>query len=99
IGIVSALLARRIFVRVGIDPYVGPHALVSPSLALLATPVPWGGFFGGGSMADEPVVIVDTDREPRRRAIGRTVGVLIVGGAAVAVAVTLLQWETRPQTD
>jgi membrane fusion protein, multidrug efflux system len=50
-------------------------------------------------MADEPVVIVDTDREPRRRAIGRTVGVLIVGGAAVAVAVTLLQWETRPQTD
>jgi membrane fusion protein, multidrug efflux system len=50
-------------------------------------------------MADEPVVIVDTDREPRLRAIGRTVGVLIVAGAAVSVAVTLLQWETRPQTD
>jgi multidrug efflux system membrane fusion protein len=50
-------------------------------------------------MADEPVVIVDTDKEPRRRAIGRTLGVLIVTGAAIAVAVTLLQWETRPQTD
>src|SRR5215831_5186498 len=50
-------------------------------------------------MTDEPVVIVDTDKEPRLRAIGRTLGVLIVAGAAVAVAVTLLQWETRPQTD
>src|SRR5215470_2254442 len=50
-------------------------------------------------MADEPVVIVDTDREPRLRAIGRVLGALIVGGAAIAVVVTLLQWETRPQTD
>src|SRR5215831_2168347 len=50
-------------------------------------------------MADEPVVIVDTDKERRLRATGRTLGVLIVAGAAVAVAVTLLQWETRPQTD
>src|SRR5262245_43913305 len=30
---------------------------------------------------------------------GRLLGVLIVAGAAVAVVVTLLQWETRPQTD
>jgi multidrug resistance efflux pump len=50
-------------------------------------------------MADEPVVIVDTDKEPRRRAIGRALGLLIVAGAAVAVVVTLLQWETKPQTD
>jgi hypothetical protein len=45
IGIVSALLARRVFVRVGIDPYVGPHALVYPSLALLVTLVLWVAFF------------------------------------------------------
>src|SRR5262249_24923945 len=50
-------------------------------------------------MADEPVVIVDTDREPRLRAIGRVLAALIVGRAAIAVVVTLLQWETRPQTD
>ncbi len=34
-----------------------------------------------------------------RRVAGRVLGVLIVAGAAVAVIVTLLQWETRPQTD
>jgi multidrug efflux system membrane fusion protein len=34
-----------------------------------------------------------------RRIAGRVLGVLIVAGAAVAVIVTLLQWETRPQTD
>ena len=45
IGIVSALLARRVFVRVGIDPYVGPRALVYPSLALLVTLVLWVAFF------------------------------------------------------
>jgi multidrug efflux system membrane fusion protein len=50
-------------------------------------------------MADEPVVLVDTDREPRLRLIGRTLSVLIIVGAFVAVAVTLRQWETRPQTD
>jgi membrane fusion protein, multidrug efflux system len=50
-------------------------------------------------MADQPVVLVDTDKERRLRAIGRTLGALIVGGAAIAVAVTLVQWETRPQTD
>ena len=34
-----------------------------------------------------------------RRAAGRLIGALIVAGAAVAVVVALLQWETRPQTD
>src|SRR5437868_10547525 len=34
-----------------------------------------------------------------QRIAGRLLGALIVAGAAVAVVVTLLQWETRPQTD
>src|SRR5262245_3272959 len=34
-----------------------------------------------------------------RRIVGRLVGAAIVGAALIAVAVTLLQWETRPQTD
>src|SRR5213594_4946930 len=34
-----------------------------------------------------------------RRIVGRLLGGLIVAGAAIAVIVTLLQWETRPQTD
>jgi multidrug resistance efflux pump len=51
------------------------------------------------TMTDEPVVLVDTDKPRRLRLIGRLLSVLIIGGAAVALAVTLLQWETRPQTD
>jgi multidrug efflux system membrane fusion protein len=34
-----------------------------------------------------------------RRIIGRLLGIGIIGAAALAVAVTLLQWATRPQTD
>jgi membrane fusion protein, multidrug efflux system len=34
-----------------------------------------------------------------RRLVGRLLGGVIVAGAAIAVIVTLLQWETRPQTD
>jgi multidrug efflux system membrane fusion protein len=34
-----------------------------------------------------------------RRIIGRILGVAIVGAAVIAVVVTLLQWEIRPQTD
>src|SRR5262244_850257 len=34
-----------------------------------------------------------------RRIVGRLLGIGIVGAAAIAVAVTLLQWEVRPQTD
>jgi hypothetical protein len=45
IGVVVALLARRVFVRVGVDPYLGPRALVYPSLALLVTLVLWVAFF------------------------------------------------------
>ena len=45
IGVVVTLLARRAFVRVGVDPYLGPRALVYPSLALLVTLVLWVAFF------------------------------------------------------
>jgi len=45
VGIGVALLARRLFVRVGVDPYVGPRALVYPSLAILVTLVLWVTFF------------------------------------------------------
>src|SRR5215467_8962471 len=34
-----------------------------------------------------------------RPIVGRLLGIGIVGAAAIAVAVTLLQWEVRPQTD
>ncbi len=34
-----------------------------------------------------------------RRKLGRLLGAAIVGGAAIAVIVALLQWQTRPQTD
>jgi hypothetical protein len=47
IGIVVALLARRLFVRVGIDPYVGPRALVYTSLGILVTLALWVAFFRG----------------------------------------------------
>jgi hypothetical protein len=45
IGIVVTLVARRLLVRAGIDPYVGPRALVYPSLAVLVTLVLWVAFF------------------------------------------------------
>jgi hypothetical protein len=45
IGVVVTLLARRAFVRVGIDPFLGPRALVYPSLALLVTLALWVAFF------------------------------------------------------
>jgi len=45
IGIVVAVLARQLFLRMGIDPYVGPRALVYPSLALLVTLVLWVTWF------------------------------------------------------
>lgn len=34
-----------------------------------------------------------------RRLVGRVLGAAIVVAAVIAIAVTLLQWETRPQTD
>jgi hypothetical protein len=45
IGIVAAVLARLLFLRVGVDPYLGPRALVYPSLALLVTLVLWVALF------------------------------------------------------
>ena len=41
IGIGVAVLARVLFLRVGVDPYLGPRALVYPSLAILVTLVLW----------------------------------------------------------
>jgi len=45
IGIVVTLLARRLLVRTGVDPYVGPPALVYTSLAILVTLGLWVAFF------------------------------------------------------
>jgi hypothetical protein len=45
IGIGVAVLARRLFLWVGVDPYLGPRALVYPSLALLVTLVLWVALF------------------------------------------------------
>jgi len=42
---------------------------------------------------------VGLDDSPMRRLAGRALGAVIVAAAIVAVIVTLLQWETRPQTD
>ena len=47
IGIVSALVARRLFVRAGLDPYVGPPPLIYTSLAVLITLVLWMVVFRG----------------------------------------------------
>jgi hypothetical protein len=47
IGIVSALVARRLFVRAGLDPYVGPPPLIYTSLAVLVTLVLWVAVFRG----------------------------------------------------
>ena len=45
IGIVAAALARHLFVRVGVDPYLGPRMLVYPSLAILVTLLLWVALF------------------------------------------------------
>ena len=47
IGIVAAWLGRRLFIRAGLDPYVGPPALVYSSLGILVTLVLWVAFFRG----------------------------------------------------
>jgi YtcA family len=41
IGIGVTVLARALFLRTGVDPYLGPRALVYSSLALLVTLVLW----------------------------------------------------------
>jgi YtcA family len=45
IGIVAAVLVRHLFVVAGVDPYLGPRALVYGSLALLVTLVLWLALF------------------------------------------------------
>jgi hypothetical protein len=45
IGIVLTIVAKRLFVRAGIDPFLGPRALVYSSLALLVTLALWVAFF------------------------------------------------------
>src|SRR4029450_6567931 len=45
IGIVTALLARRLFIRAGLDPYMGPPPLVYASLLVLVALRLWLGFF------------------------------------------------------
>jgi YtcA-like protein len=41
IGIGVAVIARFLFLRIGVDPYLGPRALVYPSLAILVTLALW----------------------------------------------------------
>jgi len=41
IGIGLAVIARWLFLRLGVDPYLGPRALVYSSLAILVTLVLW----------------------------------------------------------
>jgi hypothetical protein len=45
IGIVVALVARRVLVYAGIDAYVSPRPLVYLSLTVLVTLVLWVAFF------------------------------------------------------
>ena len=45
IGILAALFGLWIFVRTGLDPYLGPRQLVYVSLAVLVTLVLWVTFF------------------------------------------------------
>jgi hypothetical protein len=47
IGIGTALAGRWLFVRAGIDPYLGPRRLVYASLAILVTLVLWVALFRG----------------------------------------------------
>jgi uncharacterized membrane protein YeaQ/YmgE (transglycosylase-associated protein family) len=47
IGIVAALVGRWLFVRTGLDPYVGPRALVYSSLGIFVMLTLWVAFFRG----------------------------------------------------
>ena len=47
IGIATAIAARWLFTRVGLDPYVGPTRLVYSSLGILVTLVLWVAFSRG----------------------------------------------------
>jgi hypothetical protein len=45
IGIVLAIVGRRLLAALGLEPYLGPLIVVYPSLALLLTLVVWLVFF------------------------------------------------------
>ena len=47
IGIGAALLGRWLFVRTGLDPYVGPRPLVYTSLGVFVMLTLWVAFFRG----------------------------------------------------
>ena len=47
IGIAAALFGRWLFIRTGLDPYIGPRFVVYSSLAILVTLVLWIAFFRG----------------------------------------------------
>lgn len=47
VGIVVTLVARRILIRAGIDPYLSPRPLVYLSLTVLVTLVLWVACFRG----------------------------------------------------
>jgi hypothetical protein len=47
LGILGTMLCWRLFTRLGIDPYLGPRAVVYVALAILITLVIWQGVFRG----------------------------------------------------
>ena len=47
IGIVAALLVRRLLIKVRLDPYVGPPVLFYSSFAIFITLVLWVVYFRG----------------------------------------------------
>jgi len=51
---------------------------------------------------DAPAPLREVDMgtsAPWRKAIGRLIGVCIIAGAVVAIALTVWQWQVHPQTD
>jgi len=47
LGVLGAILCWRLFTRLGIDPYLGPRALVYIALVVLLTLVIWQSVFRG----------------------------------------------------
>ena len=47
VGIALTLVARRVLVAAGVEPWIGPRGLVYPALALALTLTTWIVFFRG----------------------------------------------------
>lgn len=47
LGILGTMLCWRLFTRLGIDPYLGPRAVVYVALAILIAVIIWQGVFRG----------------------------------------------------